>query len=72
MFTERFVKIMQSKQIRPYHIAKETGISTGLMSAYKRGEKFPSIENLIKIADYLDCSVDYLLGRTEKIDSHKL
>lgn len=72
MFTERFVKIMQSKQIRPYHIAKETGISTGLMSAYKRGEKFPSIENLIKIADYLDCSVDYLLGRTENENSHKL
>ena len=27
---------------------------------------------LYKIADYLGCSVDYLLGRTENPDSHKL
>ncbi len=71
MFTEKFVKIIQDKQIKPYHIAKETGISTGLLSAYKRGEKVPSVENLVKIADYLDCSVDYLLGRTDNPNSHK-
>ena len=71
MFTEKFIEIIQSKDIKPYHIAKETGISTGLMSAYKRGEKIPSVENLIKIADFLDCSVDYLLGRSNNINSHK-
>lgn len=27
--------------------------------------------NLAKIADYLDCSVDYLLGRTENPEAHK-
>lgn len=27
--------------------------------------------SLAKIADYLDCSVDYLLGRTNNPDSHK-
>lgn len=27
---------------------------------------------LYKIADYLGCSVDYLLGRTDNPDSHKL
>lgn len=26
---------------------------------------------LARIADYLDCSVDYLLGRTDNPDSHK-
>ena len=71
MFTEKFIEIIQSKDIKPYHIAKETGISTGLMSAYKRGEKIPSVENLIKIADFLDCSVDYLLERSNNINSHK-
>lgn len=28
--------------------------------------------NFVKIADCLDCSVDYLLGRTDKPNSHKL
>ena len=27
--------------------------------------------NLAKIADYLDCSVDYLLGRTNDPQSHR-
>lgn len=26
---------------------------------------YPRVEALIKIADYLDCSIDYLLGRTD-------
>lgn len=28
--------------------------------------------SLAKIADYLDCSVDYLLGRTDNPESHKI
>ena len=33
---------------------------------------YPRVEALIKIADRLDCSIDYLLGRTDKPDSHNL
>lgn len=32
---------------------------------------FPRIEALIKIADYLDVSIDYLLNRTDNPNSHK-
>jgi len=35
------------------------------MGHYKRGSKTPTAENLVKIADYLDVSTDYLLGRME-------
>lgn len=66
MFTDRFREIQQSRDITGYRIAKETGISQGLMASYNRGEKIPTVNNLVKIADYLDCSVDYLLGRTNK------
>ncbi len=65
MFTEKFVEVLQKRNITPYRIAKETGISQGLMAEYKNGVKLPTINNLVKIADYLDCSIDYLLGRTE-------
>lgn len=37
----------------------------------KRNAK-PSIEIIEKIANYFDCSVDYLLGRTDNPNSHKL
>lgn len=78
MFTERFVEILQFKHITPYAVAKATGIAQGLMSQYKNGIKLPTIQNLVKIADYLEVSVDYLLGRTnnptvaENIDTEQL
>ena len=31
----------------------------------------PRAEALARIADYLDCSVDYLLGRTDNPDVNK-
>ena len=68
MFTEQFVKILQKNNITAYRIAKETGISQGLMGEYKKGLKLPTIQNLVKIADYFNCSVDYLLGRTDVIE----
>lgn len=71
MFTEIFVKFIQAKGITPYRIAKETGISQGLMNEYKSGKKLPTLQNITKIADYLDCSVDYLLGRTDNPEVNK-
>ena len=65
MFTEQFREILQKESITAYRIAKDTGISQGLMSEYNKGEKIPTVQNLVKIADYLGCSVDYLLGRTD-------
>ena len=69
MFTDRFIQILQEKNLTAYKVAKETGISQGLMNEYKNGVKLPTVQNLVKIADYLDCSVDYLLGHPEAPES---
>ena len=37
---------------------------------YESGDRFPSADALIKIADKLDLSIDYLLGRDEWLKSH--
>lgn len=63
MFNGIFVELLQEKGITAYKVAKDTGISQGLMNEYKNGKRTPTTENLIKIADYLKCSIDYLLGR---------
>lgn len=70
MFTERFSTYIQSKGISAYSIAKQTGISQGLMNEYKNGIKLPTIVNLVKIADYLGVSIDYLLGRSSSPEIH--
>lgn len=71
MFNDKFVELLQIKGLKPYHVATATKISAGLMSEYKNGIKTPTVDNLIKIADFLDCSIDYLLGRTENVYAHK-
>lgn len=48
----------------------ECGLSKNALSSMQSGGYLPRTENLAKIADYLDCSVDYLLGRTDDPTSH--
>ncbi len=47
-------------------IAENTGIPVSCISLYVRGQQAPYVDSLIKLADYFNCSVDYLLGRTDE------
>ena len=60
-------------------LAKQNGVSVGAMlsecqisknalSSMQSGGFMPRADNIGKIADYLDCSVDYLLGRTDVVE----
>jgi len=42
----------------------KTGIDQALLSKYESGERVPTVENLIILADYFHTSLDYLMGRT--------
>lgn len=46
-------------------VSEETGVSTGLLSEWKNGNRTPSVTTLEKVADFLECSVDYLIGRID-------
>ena len=50
----------------PLKLSEATGISSGNISDWKSGWSRPTAEALVLIADYFNCSVDYLLGRTDK------
>ncbi len=66
------LNILKNNEISAYRLSKETGISVSLFSKWKKN---PTSEisslNLTRIADYLDCSVDYLLGRTDNPEINK-
>lgn len=70
--SEIILNIMKDRGITAYRIAKDTGISNSLFTEWR---KKPSSNiysgNLVLIADYLGCSVDYLLGRTEDPEVHQ-
>lgn len=44
---------------------KATRTSSGNVSDWRTGRSYPGAEKLITCAEYFDCSVDYLLGRTQ-------
>lgn len=52
-------------------VAKELGYVYTTVSNYERGTNEPTISNLIRLAEYFDVSLDYLLGRIDCEDSFK-
>ncbi len=62
---ERLKELMLEKGLNPPTLAKEVNIVSNLITRYLRGEHTPQFDNLIALADYFDCSVDFLLGLTE-------
>lgn len=71
MFWKRFYELCINRNTKPNPVAKDIGISSGVVTKWKNGTTIPNGETLIKIADYLDCSVDYLLGRTDNPEVNK-
>lgn len=49
---------------------EELDLGSNTMSHMRHGRAIAS-DSLAKIADYLDCSVDYLLGRTDNPEVNK-
>ena len=64
--SEIILEVIESRGITPYRLAKDTGISNSLFTEWKKKPTSKIYSgNLVLIADYLNCSVDYLLGRTD-------
>ncbi len=58
-------------------VADRLEISPSIVSGYETGERTPSIDVLLSISYLYNCSVDYLLGKTNEqpliqIDTSKL
>ena len=58
-------KLRKSRHITQVALQMATGIDQGLLSKYETGERTPTTDNLIILADYYQVSIDYLLCRTE-------
>ena len=63
--------LAKSKKIAIGKMLSDCSLSVNTLSSMQAGGYYPRLEALAKIADYLDCSVDYLLGRTDDPQSHR-
>lgn len=61
----RNLKILRTKKnISQLKLSMDLELSQELISQYELGKSIPTIANLVKLANYFNCSTDYLLGLT--------
>lgn len=49
----------------------KTGIEQALLSKFENGERVPPTETLIRLADFYNVSIDYILCRTDTPEINK-
>ncbi len=67
-------QIRNNKNLLQTKVAMDLNITQETISSYETGRVFPSSDMLIKLADYYNTSIDYILCRTKydmPIDSIK-
>ena len=65
IFQQRLIEQRKLNNKTQRQVADYLQITQPSYIRYENGSAEPSLENLLKLADYFDVSVDYLLGRTE-------
>ena len=66
---ERIKNMSKIRNVSVRTLLADVGLGFNTMSNMKTS--MPKADNLARIADYLDCSVDYLLGRTDNPEVNK-
>jgi transcriptional regulator with XRE-family HTH domain len=65
LFAERLQKMRERRRISRGVMSELCGLSKSVISKYERGERQPKLETLILLADFFECSIDYLVGRSD-------
>lgn len=65
-FSERLKNLRKQERLTQVDVAEKLGISQPAYASWERGAKKPTQENLVKIAQVLNVSVDYLVGNSEE------
>ncbi len=64
-FAERLKKMRKKRGLTQKELAKKFNLTKSSFSSYENGNNYPQCDKLIKMADFFEVSVDYLLGRIE-------
>ncbi|GMA50180.1 hypothetical protein GCM10025857_15370 [Alicyclobacillus contaminans] len=63
-FQERLLQLRKERSLTQKRLAEEVGLHTRAIQFYESG-RLPDAEVLIKLADFFDVSIDYLVGRSD-------
>jgi transcriptional regulator with XRE-family HTH domain len=70
---DRIALLRKRKNLSPAHLGQQVGVSPDVISKYEQQEVTPSLAVLIRLADALAVSTDFLLGRTpDELDKRNI
>ena len=70
VFNPKAMQLVAKKHdVMVFQLAHQVDIPADTMMEYLDGRKIPSLEELVKIADYLDEPIDAIIGRRVKVKS---
>ena len=64
-FPQRLQSIRNQRDLSQEELAKKAGLQATAVSHFETGTRKPSFDNLRRLADALETTVDYLMGRTD-------
>lgn len=65
VYSDILKELRRDKNLTQSDMAKFFGIKQSMYSMYESGQRSMKIEMLVKLADILETSTDYILGRTD-------
>ena len=65
LVAERIKALLKSRKIAASKMLTDCGMNKNAINTMQSGGYLPRLEAVAQIADYLDCSIDYLVGRTD-------
>jgi len=69
IFPARLRRAREARQLSQGDLAKRAALQVSAISHFETGGRKPSFDNLKKLAEALNVSTDYLLGRVSKMNA---
>ena len=58
-------KLRKEKRLTQLALQMKTGIDQALLSKFENGERIPPTDTLMRLADFYEVSMDYIMCRTQ-------
>jgi transcriptional regulator with XRE-family HTH domain len=72
LFGRRLAELRNHKGMSQYELADRLQLSRGQIANYEQGTREPDFQTLIRLADFFEVSLDYMLNRTDTPNSLRL
>ena len=63
-FGERLSMLRKEKALTQKDLGEDLGVGERSIRSYEGGARHPDFQGLLRMADYFDVSLDYLVGRS--------